>query len=384
MLTTTLSPEAARRLRQGVPWVFREEIVSMEGTPPPGEPVELVDPDGNRLGVGDLDLSSHVAIRRLGLPEERPEGLLQRQLRRALERRVQLVDDPRYCRLVNDDGDGLPGLVIDRFGDHFVVQTFSRPMDARVEEIARALVDSVAAVSILLRNDRPKRADLGLAVGRPHVLYGAPPRWARVMELGARFIADIQYGLNTGYFYDQREVRRFISRVAQGARVLDPCCFTGANFIHAGLRGAKQIVAFDSDPDAVELARENAEANGLLSRAWIEEADAFDALRRLDDSFDLVLFESPDLTRLDRDPETAFLELARLCVRSTRHGGRLVVSAYQPPLRVGSLDELLARACEAEGRMAFRLARPQLPPDFPTAIGNPEAEYLSALALEIV
>jgi 23S rRNA (cytosine1962-C5)-methyltransferase len=330
-----------------------------------------------------VDLESSFAVRRLGLPEEQADGIIQRHLRHALERRASLVEDPRYCRIVNDDGDGLPGLVIDRFDTHYVVQTFTRAMDTRVEEIARSLVQVMGARSILLRNDTPRRVQLGLPRGRPHVLYGAPPRWSRVLELGARFTVDLYSGLNTGFFYDQREVRRVVMRLAQGARVLDPCCFVGGLFVHAGLHGARRILAFETNEDAAELARENAEANGLMGRVQVERADAFAALEGLHEPFDLVLLDSPDLPAGEISAADPFVRLVRLCVRATRHGGRLLVTGYHPPLPPGELDERVALACELEGRLAFRLARPGLPPDFPTVLGSPGAEYMSAVALEL-
>ncbi|XXF75701.1 class I SAM-dependent methyltransferase [Myxococcaceae bacterium GXIMD 01537] len=378
MLNTTLSRDAARRLRHGAPWLTREDIVSMDGTPVLGQPVQLRDEDGHLLGLADVDLESSFTVRRLGLPEESVEGLIPRHLRHALERRAHLVDDPRFCRVINDDGDGLPGLVVDRYDQHFVVQTFTRAMDARLQEIARAIVEVAGASSVLLRNDAPRRRLLGLAVQHPHVLYGTPPRWCRLLELGARFTVDLTYGLNTGYHYDQRELRRFVARLAHGARVLDPCCNVGGLFVHAGLHGARQVLAFDGNPDAVELARENAEANGLLGRVRVETGQSGQVLRGLHDAFDLVLLDTPEV-----DSNDAFIEQVRLGLRRTRHGGRLLLAGYHPPLSLGAFDDLVATACEREQRLAFRLERLGLPPDHPTLLGSPGADYLDAVALEV-
>lgn len=383
MLSTYVKEDAARRLRKGLPWVFREEILKMEGTPAPGEPVMLRDEEGRALGIGDLDLESRYAIRRIGLADETPEGILQRHLRRSLERRSLLVQDPRFCRLVHEDGDALPGLVVDRYDTHYVIQTTSRAMDSRVEEIARALVQVLGARSVLLRNDGDGRTAAGLASARPHVLFGTPPRWTRVLEMGARFTVDLFSGHGTGYFYDQRQVRRAIMRMSQGARVLNPCCYVGGHFVHAGLHGAKSILAFDVDPDAADLAKENAEANGLLARAQVENVDAFEALEGLHEPFDLVLLVAPHLPASDDLSQDAFTRLVRLCVRTTRHGGRLIVAAYSPPLPEHSFDTRVAHACEAEGRIATRLFRPSLPVDFPTVLGTPGAEYMRAVALEL-
>lgn len=384
MTNTYLTEEAARRLRHGVPWVPKDGIASIEGAPHPGEPVLLKDDKGMALGLADVDLEASLAIRRIGLPEEPAEGIIQRHLRRALERRSQLVDDPRFCRMVNDDGDGLPGLVIDRFDAHYVVQTLTRAMDTRVQEIARSLVEVMNARSVLLRNDGPRRAQLGLERQRPHVLHGSPPRWSRVLEMGARFTVDLYSGRNTGYFYEQREVRRVVGRLAQGARVLDASCFVGGLFVHAGLHGARSVLAFEADEDTAELARENAEANGLMGRVQVERAEIFQALEGLRQAFDLVLLDPPELPVTEPSAADPFVRLVRLAVRATRHGGRLVVIGYHPPLPTnGDLDERIALACELENRFAVRLARPGLPPDFPTVVGAPGAETMSAVALEL-
>lgn len=383
MLSTYLNEDAARRLRHGIPFVYRDEIARLEGVPVFGEPVMLRDEKGEALGVGDVDLESSWAIRRLGLPEEAPEGIIQRHLRQAVERRAMLVQDPRYCRVVNDDGDALPGLIVDRYEAHFVVQTLTRAMDARVEEISRSLVEVMGARSILLRNDSPRRAQMKLPLRRPHALYGTPPRWSRVLELGARFTADLFSGRGTGYSYDLRGVRRVVRRISQGARVLDVRCDVGGLFVHAGLGGAKRILAFDPSDDTVEMARENADANGLQGKVWVERADPMALLEDMHERFDLVLLDALDSMDPKLPAEEGFVQLVQLCMRNTRHGGRLLVAGYHPPLPVGQFDDLVARAAELEGRAAIRTARPGLPSDYPTVLGAPGADYLSAVAIEV-
>jgi 23S rRNA (cytosine1962-C5)-methyltransferase len=267
---------------------------------------------------------------------------------------------------------------VDRYDTHFVIQTLTRPMDARIEELTRAIVEVAGAASVLLRNDTLRRKALGLAPQRPHVLYGNPPRWCRVLELGARFTVDLTYGLNTGYHYDQRELRRFMARMAYETRVLDPCCNVGGLFIHAGLHGARRILAFDGNPDAADLARENAEANGLYGRVKVESGRTLEVLKAVNDTFDLVLLDGREA-----DSHEGFIGLVRLALRRTRHGGRLMVTGYHPPLAVGAFEELVAEACEREQRVAFRLARLGLPPDHPSPVNTPGADYLDAVALEV-
>ncbi|RKG70036.1 class I SAM-dependent rRNA methyltransferase [Corallococcus sp. CA054B] len=378
LLSTYLSREAARKLRHGAPWLRREDIISMEGEPQPGTPMQLKDEDGHVLGLGDVDLQASYAVRRLGLPDESVEGLIPRHVRHAFERRGRLVDDPRFCRIVNDDGDGLPGLIVDRYDQHFVVQTLTRSMDARQEEITRTLGEVTGAASVLLRNDTLRRKALGLPAQRPHVMYGTPPRWCRLLEMGARFTVDLTYGRGTGYSYDHRELRRFLGRTGNGDRVLDVACNVGGLFVHAGRHGAKHILAFDGNADAADLARENAEANGLLGRVTVEQGEPLAVLRALKDTFDLVLLDTPGVAS-----EEDFIEQVRLALRRTRHGGRLLVVGYHPPLALGSFTECVVTACEQEARIAFRLLRMGLPPDHPAPVGSPGAEYLEAVALEV-
>ena len=383
MHTARVNAEAARRLKHGQTWVRPEEILRVDGPPPAGEPVQVLDPDGRPLGFADLDLQAKMPVRRIGLPNDAPEGLLPRQLRRAIERRAQLLEDPRFCRVVHDEGDALPGLVVDRFGDHFTVQTSTRAMDARATELARDLVEVANARSVLLRNDSPRRAGAGLKPSSPHALYGTPPRWVRVLERGARYSVDLLGGPGTGFFYDQRTLRRRVGQLAHGARVLNPFCFIGSLFVPAGLQGARSILAFDSDRDAVELARENVEANGLLSRAWVELAEPFEFLRARTEPFDLVVLAAPELPVAESMEDDAFVRLVRLCAKRTRHGGRMIVAGYHPPLPPDDLDARVALGCEQAGRVAYRLLRIGLPLDFPTVLGSPGAEYMSAVAVEL-
>jgi len=378
LLSTYVKAEAARKLRHGVPWVTREDILRMEREPQPGETVMLLDEEGHPLGFGDVDLRSSHAIRRVGLRDETPEGLIQRHLRHALERRAVLVEDPRFCRLVNDDGDGLPGLVIDRYDGHYVMQTSTRAMDSRIEDIARSIVEVMNPSSVLLRNDSDLREELGLPRSRAHVLFGAPPRWTRVLELGARFAVDLHQGQGTGFFYDQREIRRIIRRLSHGARVLDPCAYIGGLSVHAGLGGARQILAFEIDPDACELARENAEANGLHGKTHVECGDAFTALQDFHQEFDLVTLDSPALPQSRPTEEDPFVRLLRLCVRATRSGGKLLATGYAP-----EMDERLVLACDLEERVAYRILRPGLPMDFPTVLGSPEGESLRSVLVQL-
>ncbi len=305
------------------------------------------------------------------------------RLRHALERRARFVQTPLFCRTVNEDGDGLPGLAIDRYDGCFVVQALSPAHDGQIGAIARLLVEIAGAGSVLARNDGPLRRVRGLPSHAPHVLHGKPPRWTRVHELGALVTVDLFSGPLTGYAYAQRSVRRVVARLAPGMRVLDLCCGVGGLFLHAGAHGARHVVAFDADEDAIVLAQENLESNGLLARSHVELADPFEALSAGHDPFELVLLDVPIDAPFLREAG-ALDRLLQLAIRHTQHGGFLVVAQTDlSGAGMGAFEAWVSQSCARAGRAAIVLARPALPFDFPTLLGAPRTPRLHALALEL-
>jgi 23S rRNA (cytosine1962-C5)-methyltransferase len=373
----TLSDAAANRMRHGSMWADGAELLQIDGTPEPGRPLVLRDRKGEVLGYGDVDPKARPAIRRFALPDEDPRAAIPIALRAALERRRTLVDAPRFCRMVHDDGDGLPGLTIDRYDRHFVMHPSTRAMEARAQAIARLLIDVTQTDSVLMRRDGPMRARAGLPILRPEVLFGAPPRWARVLELGSRITTDLFEGRSMGYPYILREVRRSLIRLAPGQEVLDVRCGVGHLFVHAAQAGAKQVLAFTGDEDELDLARENIEANGLLNRVTVHLGEAPDILSGIDRRFDLVLVDA-------REHDSERLRpLLCAAMRATRSRGQLLVAVRHPELPEQQLEPTIAEACEQEGRSCVLLVKRSAPPDFPRLISAPMNAGLTAVVLEV-
>jgi 23S rRNA (cytosine1962-C5)-methyltransferase len=292
------------------------------------------------------------------------------------------MQEVRYCRLANAAGAGLPGLLVDRYDGHYIVQPLTRAMEARAQEVGRSLREVMDASSVLLRTDGALRARTALPAGAPRALLGSPPRWARLLELGARLTFDLLHGGEVGYPYDERELKRLIARVSFGAHVFEVNCRVGGLFVQAGLHGAKQIFATTESADQAELAEENAEANGLWGRTRVSVATPQAALEGLRSTFDLVLFRVPELGATE-DRGEALLRLVRGAVRATRHGGQLVLAATSDTLPTHGFEDAIAVACELEGRLAHVLERPGMPADFPLVLGSPSAVTLNAAALEL-
>ncbi len=199
--------------------------------------------------------------------------------------------------------------------------------------------------------------------------------------MGARLSVDLHRGEGTGYSYALRKLRRMVGRLSHGALVLDPSCLVGGTAVQAGLHGARHIVAFAPDLEDADLAQENIEANGLMSRAEVACADSLEALRSNRDVFDLVVLHAPARDAYPEEWARKLEELVRLSVRATRHGGLLVLGASGEALGSVPLEERVLRACEGANRTAYRLLRAGAPADFPARAGSPDE--LFAVTLEL-
>ncbi|MBV9913871.1 MAG: class I SAM-dependent rRNA methyltransferase, partial [Sinobacteraceae bacterium] len=261
----------------GAPWIFSNEIVMDAAAKAlaPGTLVNAQTADGRALGTGYFNSKSLIAVRLLdGVPDaEIGDAFFASHLARALARRAQLYQDHFY-RLVHAEGDGLPGLTIDRFADVCVAQVTTAGMEALTGPMLGALDEVVAPKHVILRNDAPSRTLEGLeqtvTVGAGEMLSRIP-----VVENGIRYFADPAAGQKTGWYFDQRDNRVFITRLARGRTVLDCYCHTGGFAILAAAHGAEETVGIDTSAAALSLADEAAAANGITGRCKFVKADVF-------------------------------------------------------------------------------------------------------------
>ncbi|MCW5773158.1 MAG: class I SAM-dependent rRNA methyltransferase, partial [Rhodospirillaceae bacterium] len=281
--TLRLLPGRDKRVRAGSPWIYSNEIAidAAAKALPPGGVVRLETADGQPLGAATFNVRALVAAR---LYDRKPEAVLDAdwfaaKLRAALALREKFFQKPLY-RLVHAEGDALPGFVADRFGDIIVVQSNTAGAEAMLPAFVAALETVLAPRAIVLRNDAAGRALEGLA-DEVKVLRGKIEGPIEIEDRGARFAIDAVQGQKTGWYLDIAEARGRVARLAQGARVLDAYCHTGAFSIIAARAGAKSVRGIDSSARAIELARQAAALNGLGERASFERADAFAALEAI-------------------------------------------------------------------------------------------------------
>ncbi len=379
-----VKPKEGRRARAGAPWLFSNEI-EMSNTAKalaPGAVVNVLGDDGRVFGTGYFNANSLIAVRMLDPATDVTidAQFFAGKLRRALALREALYGTP-YYRLVNAEGDALPGLVVDRFADTCVVQITTAGMEAQLSALLAALDKTLAPANVVLRADAPARALEGLE-NYVRAGKGEVGRIA-VEENGVRYFADMNAGQKTGWYYDQRDNRAFVAPLARGKSVLDAYCYTGGFALAAARGGAKEVAGLDSSAPALALATDAAAANGLSCN--FVKVDVFEELERLwssRESFDLVIADPPPFVKAKKDLEVgakAYRKLARLAANVTAKDGMLLLASCShniPPERFAA--ECAAGIARA-GRQARLIRQAGAGPDHPLHPMLPESAYLKAL-----
>ena len=382
-----LKSREGRRALAGAPWIFSNEIVMDARTKAlaPGTLVNVVPERGEPLGTGYFNPKSLIAVRLLDtVPDaEIGDAFFASHFARALARRASFFGQHFY-RLVHAEGDGLPGLTIDRFGDVCVVQVTTAGMEALLEPMLEALDEVVAPTQVILRNDTPSRALEGLEQYVRAALGELPSRIA-VEENGVRTFADPASGQKTGWYYDQRDNRAFMAQLAAGRSVLDCYCYTGAFALLAAKAGASEVVGIDSSAPALALAEDSAKANGVAQRCKFVKAEVFEELERLaraGETFDIVIADPPPFVKSRKDLEAgarAYRKLARLAASVTAANGYLLLASCSHNMPRDRFEQECAIGIGRAGRRASLIYAAGAGPDHPIHPMLPETAYLKTL-----
>ena len=374
-------------MRGGNPWVFSQAIDRVEPVGiERGARVWVLDAAGATLGHGYYNPATTIAVRMLALGgEPGPAEIVRWRIERALELRERVVGAATDCyRILNGDGDGLSGVVLDRYGDVAVMQLLTAGAERMREEIVEHLNLMISPRAIFERSQGAVRRQEGLE-DRVGVIAGTPAGEVVVSENGVRIAADLEHGQKTGAFLDQRENRARFGALAAGARVLDLCCYTGGFALNALKGGAKEVVAVDTSAQALQWARRNLELNDYPPDAILfVHGEAGELLGRRDERFDLIVLDPPPFARSRADARRAehlYVELNALAIGALGPGGFLMTFSCSSHFR----GEDFVRAVRiAEGRAKRRmrlLARLGPGPDHPVLLGHPEGEYLTGVLL---
>ena len=386
-----LLPGRHRRVEAGHPWVYSNEV-RMDAAAKalaPGALVTLRRADESALGVAMFNPHSLIAARLLDRDAGRAIGkrFVARRIERALRLRERLFEAPCY-RLVHAEADGLPGLVVDRFGPVVAVQSNTAGM-ARLEPLVLdALGDLLKPAAIVLRNDSPARALEGLARSAS-VARGALDTAVLVREDGAVFPIDPVAGQKTGWFFDQRDNRRFVAALARGRRVLDLYCFSGGFAVQAGRAGAASALGIDSSEPTLALAAEAAALNGVGDVCGFRRGEAFAEAARLGaagERFDIVIADPPPFARSRKDAPAAlrgYRKLARLAASLTAAGGILFVASCSHSVAAADFAEAVRRGLGDAGRGGRILRAAGAGPDHPVHPALSETAYLKTMTLAL-
>ena len=382
-----------RRLRAGHLWVYSNEV-DITATPlrdlSPGQPVVIEASNGKALGTGYVNPHVLLCARLVSRDPEQPFGpaLVEQRLRTALSLRERLYSQPFY-RLVYGEGDGLPGLIVDRYGDLCVAQLTTAGMDRQREAVLAALRSVLNPAAVLWRNDSPMRELEGLA-REVVVAAGSVPETVTVAEDGLCFQVAPLSGQKTGWFYDQRDNRARLDRYVAGRRVLDVFSYVGAWGVRAAARGAREVLCVDASAPALAQVTVNAALNGVGERVQTRQGDAFEvlkALREARERFDVVIVDPPAFIKRRKDMREgslAYRRLNEMAMQVLARDGLLVSCSCSQLLPRAALAELLLQGARHLDRNLVLLEQGRQGPDHPVHPALPETDYLKTLFARVL
>ncbi|MGH7273696.1 MAG: class I SAM-dependent rRNA methyltransferase [Nitrospiria bacterium] len=386
--TLLIRSKAFQRLRTGHPWIYANELIRRPKHWEPGQLVNVKADTGAWIGRGYYNPGSIIAIRLL-TREDIPidEVFFHQKIQQAQALRERLLPMEEAYRLVFGEADGLPGLIIDRYGSVLVAQFLTAGMDRLSDTILKVLVNRFHPTAVVARNDTPSRKLEGLPVEKK-LLHGELPASVVISKNGLSFEVDAWEGQKTGFFLDQSENYRALAELSQGKRVLDAFCYTGAWGLHALHYGATSVLGLDSSEKAIQQAQANTKRNGMVSRATFQQEEVFDGLRKLLSSgerYDLIILDPPSFAKNRREIKDAirgYKEINRLAMMLLTGEGMLITCSCSHLVDHATFRDMLVAAA-ADAQRSFRVVAWRTQgPDHPIILGIPETEYLKCVILQ--
>lgn len=386
-----LLPGKQKRARAGHPWIFSNEIrMDPEAKAlAAGTLVTLVDSGGGPVGVGTFNPHPLISARLLSRNASAriDEDWMTGRLRRALDMRERLFDAP-YYRLVYSEADGLPGLVVDRYGDVAVLQFNTAGMEQLKPLVLAALDEAVAPRTVILRNDAAIRQLEGLP-SEVEVIGQTLEGPIELVENGCRFLADPAGGQKTGWFYDHRENRARVAKLSAGLRMLDVYTYLGGFGIQAAAAGASEVVCVDRSEPALDLAARAAELNGVGGICRFERGEAFGELARLAEAgekFGVVVADPPAFVKSKKDLRAGakgYRKLVRLAASLVEPGGWLFIASCSHHVDIAQFSELARGGLRDARRAGCIVHTGGAGPDHPVHPYLPESGYLKSMLLRL-
>ncbi|MDO9065065.1 MAG: class I SAM-dependent methyltransferase [Sulfuricella sp.] len=392
MNSLILNPGREKSLQHRHPWIFTGAVERIKGEPQSGETVVVRDTHGAFLALAAYSPKSQILGRVWTYRENETvdEAFLRARLARAIGLRQELAKATDGMRLVHGESDGLPGLVVDRYGDTLVMQVLSAGMERWRGALADLLMELTGCANLYERSDAEVR-DLEGLPARAGILRGKLPAPLVIREHGLKFYVDVEKGQKTGFYLDQRDNRRRIGELASDKDVLNCFCYSGGFSLSALQGGARSVLSVDSSAEALALARENLKLNNLAAdRAEWLEADVFKSLRLMRDqgkSFDLIVLDPPKFAPTAHhaaNAARAYKDINLWALKLLRPGGLLATFSCSGGVTADLFQKILAGAALDANVTAQIVGRFAADADHPAVLNFPEGEYLKGLLLRRV
>jgi len=377
-------------LSRGHPWIFSGAVEKAEGEVSAGDLGEVFSHDGTFLGVGHLNPGSQIVFRLLSRKRgEDPGDLLRERIAKAVAwRKRSLQGKANAYRLVNGEGDFLPGLILDRYGEVLVLQLLTAGMDRWRDLLIGLLVEILRPPVVYERSDAVSRREEGLPERRGLLHGDEIPNLLQIEEYGARFLIELGKGQKTGFYLDQRENRHFLGEGAEGKRILDCFSYSGAFSIHGGLGKAKELTLVESSAEALSMAEEHFKLNHLEALPHqMLRGDAFEIMRNIDPGYDVVVLDPPPFAKKKGQVLRAsrgYKDLNLQAFRLLGEGGLLMTFSCSHHVSVDLFQKIVFAAAVDAGKKVQVLNRLGHPVDHPFDLSHPEGEYLKGLLCRVV
>ncbi len=390
--TVLLKRGREKPVRNRHPWIFSGAVNRIDGDVDDGDLVRVSDHTGSFLALGTINRRSQIVVRLLTWDdtEEVNAGFWRRRLEQAVAGRKRLQEDPETnaYRLVHAEADGLPGLIVDRYGEWLVVQCLTLGMASRRDELVDLLAELLRPAGIYARDDAQVRHKEGLQLERRMLRGEEPPELLQIMEHGLQFLVDIRRGQKTGFYLDQRVNRRRVAARCMDARVLNAFSYTGGFGVYAGRNGARSVVHIDTSIEALELAERNVALNGCAAQELVA-GDVFQVLRSYRDQqtdFDVIVLDPPKFATTQANVLSAtrgYKDANLLAMQLLRRGGLLATFSCSGLVSAELFQKVLFGASVDAGRDVQILEHLSQGPDHPVLLTFPESAYLKGFLCRV-
>ena len=395
-----ISSKGTRWVGQGHPWIYEAEVLRSEGETQNGCLVDAVSEKGKYLGTGFLSQSSKIRIRLISrnANDKFDEAFWRRRIVYAWDyRKTVMAGDLNCCRVIFGEADGFPGLTVDKFSDILVAQTLSVGMEKLKPMLFPLIIEALRAdgheiSGIFERNDVKIRELEGLTQGKGWFGNTHPDSCVtEICENGVYYSVDVENGQKTGFFLDQKYNRLAVARLAKGKRVLDCFTHTGSFALNAAMGGAEHVTAVDVSESAIEMARKNAERNGLSGRMDFIAANVFDLLPELEAKgkkpFDFIILDPPAFTKSRKtvhSAERGYKEINLRALRLLPRGGYFATASCSHFMPSELFVKMLRSAALDAGVELRQIEARQQSPDHPILWNVPETDYLKFYIFQVV